>query len=384
LLARPRPLIPILVLAAVTLPGLGAAACGSGDGSDSSSGGGGGSENPQKVIDETFNGNKKVDSGKLNLSMSAKLKGSGATAQSLEEPVTIKVVGPFESRGETELPKLDLQLSATGSGQDFSAGAISTGDKGFISYQGKDYAVPDRIFAQYKRNFAQQQKKDRSSNNLDISALGIDPQKWLDHPKIEGDEDIGGAKTTHVSAGVNLAALLDDVNNLLKRTDQLGLTKAQRQQLPAQLSSSTKKQIQDAVKEAKVDVFTGKDDKTLRRLQLAVSFDVPKDLKGQAQGVEGGDVNLTLELVDLNQKQDISAPADARPWSELQQQLGVGALGNALGSGSAGGGTGSTGSAGSGSGLSAGDRKRTERYLKCVQKAKTPEDVQACGSALNK
>jgi hypothetical protein len=392
LLVRLRRLIPVLVLAAVTLPALGTAACGSSDGNGGSSGsdgGGGNSENAQKVINETFNGKKKVDSGKLKLSLSAKLKGSGATAQSLNKPVTIKVAGPFQSRGDTELPELDLQLSATGSGQDFSAGAISTGDKGFISYQGKNYAVPDRVFAQYKKNFSQQQNKDRSSDNLDIGALGIDPQKWLDNPKNEGDEDIGGAKTTHVSAGVNLAALLDDVNNLLKRTDQLGLTKTQRRQLPAQLSSSTKKQIQDAVKEAKVDVFTGKDDKTLRRLELSVSFDVPENLKTQAQGVEGGDVGLTLELANLNQKQDISAPADARPWTELQQQLGLSALGNAFGSGSAGGaGTGSTGSSGSGGssggGLSAGDRKRTERYLKCVQKAKTPEDVQTCGSALNK
>jgi hypothetical protein len=389
LLARLRRLIPILVLAA--LPALGAAACGSGDGdgNGSSNGTGGNDESPQKVINETFNGNKKVDSGKLNLALSAKLKGSGATAQSPNEPVTIKVRGPFQSRGETQLPELDLQLSAAGSGQDFSAGAISTGDQGFISYQGKDYSVPDNVFAQYKRNFAQQQKKDRSSDNLDIGALGIDPEKWLDNPKNEGDEDIEGVKTTHVSAGVNLPALLDDVNDLLKRTDQLGLTKTQRQQLPAQLSSSTKKQIQDAVKEAKVDVFTGKDDKTLRRLELSVSFDVPEQLKTQAQGVEGGDVGLTLELADLNQKQDISAPASARPWSELQQQLGLSALGNSLGNGSAGGaGSGSTGSSGSGAasggGLSASDRKRTERYLKCVQKAKTPDDVQACGSALNK
>jgi hypothetical protein len=396
LLARLRRLIPVLVLALVVLPALGLASCGGDDGGASgASGGGGGGDSPQKIIDEAFNGKKKVDSGKLNLSLSAKLEGSGATAESLKEPVTIKVTGPFQSRGDTELPELDLQVKATGTGQDFSAGAVSTGDKGFISYQGKDYAVPDKVFAQYKRNFAEQQKKDKSSDNLDLGALGIDPQKWLKDPRNEGDEEVGGTTTTHVSADVDLPALLDDVNNLLNRTDQLGLTKAQRKQLPNRLSSSTKKQIQDAVKEAKVDVFTGKDDKTLRRLELAVSFTVPENLKGQAQGLEGGDMNLTLELADLNQKQDISPPENARPWSELQQQLGLGALGNALGSGGAstpgsggiiGGGGGATGGAGAGGGggTSAEDRKRTERYLKCVQKAKTPEDVQACGATLNK
>jgi hypothetical protein len=392
LLERLRRLIPILVLAAIVLPAAIVTACGSSSAS---------SEDAQKVMNETFNGEKKVDSGKLNLDVSANLQATGLAAQQLKGPVTLKVSGPFQSRGETELPALDLQLTAGGTGQDFSAGAISTGDKGYISYQGKDYAVPDKVFRQYKKSFSEQQKKDRNKNQLDLAALGIDPKKWLTNPKNEGVEKVAGADTIHVSAGVNVGAFLDDINDLLQRTDQLGLTKQQKQQLPGKLSSSTKKQIQDSVKKAKLDVFTGKDDKTLRRLELAVSFDLPESLKSQAQGLEGGDLKLKLELAELNQKQDISAPANARPWSELQQQLGVGALGSALGGGSKGqastpgsggfipGGTTGRGNnigsgLGSGGGISARDKKRTQRYLKCVQKANTPEDIQGCVSELNK
>jgi hypothetical protein len=384
LLERLRRLIPTLAVAVAALAMLGLSACGGGDSSASS-------ESAPTVIKETFSGKKKIDSGKVALTMTAKLKGSGEAAQQVKDPVTIKISGPFESRGNTELPKLDLQLSATGTGQDFSAGAISTGAKGFISYQGKDYAVPDKIFQQYKKSFADQQRKDRSSNNLDLAALGIDPQKWLEDPKNEGEEDVAGAKTIHVSAGVNVGALLDDVNDLLKRTDQLGLSKAQKQQLPTSLSSKSKKQIQDSVKQAKVDVFTGKDDKTLRRLELSLSADVPKSLRSRAQGFEGGDLRLTLELADLNGKQNISAPANARSWNQLQQQLGLGALAGALGSGGSASTPGSGGflgggssGGGGGSGISPSDRKRTERYLQCVQKAKMPEDVQACGSVLGK
>ena len=368
------------MLAAIVLPAAVVTACG---GSSSAS-----SEDAQKVINETFNGKKKVDSGKLSVDVSAKLSATGVAGQELKDPVTLKVSGPFQSRGQTELPALDLQLAASGGGQDFSAGAVSTGDKGFISYQGKDYAVPDKIFQQYKKSFSQQQKKDQNKNQLDLAALGIDPQKWLTNPKNEGVEKVAGVDTIHVSAGVNVGALLDDINNLLKRSDQLGLSKQQRQQLPKDLSASTKKQLQDAVKQAKVDVFTGADDKTLRRLELAVSFDIPKSLQGQAQGLQGGDMKLALQLADLNKKQDISPPANARPWSELQQQLGLGALGNALGGASGGGTTGTTGSSGSSSGggigLSSSDRQRTQRYLKCVQKATTPAAVQSCVSALNK
>ena len=389
---RFRTLTPLILSIALVAPAAAVTACGSSSAS---------TEDAQKVVNETFNGKKKVDSGKLTLDASAKLDASGAAGQQLKDPVTLKVGGPFQSRGETELPALDLDLVVGGAGQNFSAGAVSTGEKGYISYQGKDYAVPDKIYQQYKSSFSAQQKKDKSKNQLDLAALGIDPQKWLTNPKNEGVEKVAGADTIHVSAGVNVGALLDDVNDLLKRSDQLGLTQQQRQQLPTKLSPSAKKQIQDSVKTAKVDIFTGKDDKTLRRLELEVSFDLPQNLRSQSQGLNGGDVKLNVELADLNQKQDIKAPANARPWSELQQQLGLSALagggsGGLLG-GSSGSGTGATGSNGSGSsggsggsalgsggGLSATDKKRTQRYLTCVQKAKRPEDVQGCVSELNK
>jgi hypothetical protein len=391
-LPRLRTLTPLLLVTALVAPAAAVTACGSSSAS---------SEDAQKVVNETFNGKKKVDSGKLTLDASAKLDVSGVAAQQLQDPVTLKVSGPFQSRGETELPALDLDLVVGGAGQDFSAGAVSTGEKGYISYQGKDYAVPDKIFQQYKSNFSEQQKKDKSKNQLDLAALGIDPQKWLTDPKNEGVEKVAGADTIHVSAGVNVGALLDDVNDLLNRSDQLGLTQQQRQQLPTKLSPSTKKQIQDSVKNAKVDIFTGKDDKTLRRLELEVSFDLPQSLRSQTQGLNGGDVKLKVELADLNEKQDIKPPANARPWSELQQQLGLSALGGAsggsggfLGGSSSGSGKGATGSSGSGSsggsalgsggGLSKADKRRTQRYLTCVQKAKRPEEVQGCVSELNK
>jgi hypothetical protein len=354
---------------------------------------GGGGDDPadaRQVVKQTFAGEKRVDSGKLNLSMTAKLRATGLAATQLKEPIVIRMSGPFQSRGDNELPAMDLQLSANGSGQDFSAGAISTGDKGYVTFLGKPYTVPDKVFARFKRGFEQQQQQDnQSNNNLDLKALGINPDGWLENPKNEGDEDVGGAKTTHVSSSVDLDALLDDVDNLLARSNKLGLSQQQLQQLPKSLTSANRKQIKQAIKKANVDIWTGKDDKTLRRLQLDVVFDLPESLKAQAQGVEGGEIKLDLEVANVNEKQEIKAPANPRPWSELQDQIGSSALGGSLGgslgggSGSSGGSTGGGGSSGSGSSGGA-SAQRAQKYLKCVQKAKTPEDVQACGAILSK
>jgi hypothetical protein len=269
----------------------------------------------------------------------------------------------------------------TGSGQDFSAGAIPPGDKGYVSFQGKSYAVPATIFNQFKQGFQQQQKSDKRSSQLDLKALGINPDAWLANPKNEGTEQVGGAPTTHVSSAVNIDALVNDVNNLLKKADRLNLSRQQLQQLPKSLSGSNRKLIKDSIKSAKVDIWTGKDDKTLRRLDLKVNFDIPQSLRAQAQGLIGGTIDLTLEVADVNKKQDIKAPANPRPWSELQQQFSSSALGSLSGGGTPSGSAGSGSSPSTGSGSAA---TRTQKYLKCVQKAKTTADIQTCGAILGR
>jgi len=360
--------------------GVGLSACG---------GGGGDNADARQVVKQTFNGQKKVDSGKLNLSLTANLHGTGIAASQLKEPIVLKMTGPFQGRGDNQLPAMDLQLSVSGSGQDFQAGAVTTGDKGYLSFQGKDYAVPANVFSQFKTGFEQQQRKDKRSSQLDLRALGVNPDAWLESPKNEGTEQMGGVETTHVSSDVNVDALLDDVNDLLKRADQLDLSRQQLQQLPKSLSGENRKLIKDSIKQAKVDLWTGKDDKTLRRLDLKLKFDLPAKLRQRSQGLEGGDVDLRLEIADVNKKQDIKAPANPRPWSELQQQFGSTALGALGGSGTGGGsssGSGSpSGSGSSGSGSSSGGgSQRTQKYLTCVQKAKTPADVESCGSILGR
>ena len=373
--ARTR-FIPVLLALITVALAIGVAACG---------GGGGSGENARQVVQQTFAGKKRVDSGRLDLSMTANLSATGLAATQLGNPIVIKMSGPFQSRGTNKLPAMDLTLSASGSGSDFSAGAISTGDKGYVSFQGKPYTVPDSVFARFKRGFEQQQKQDSSTQSIDLKALGINPDSWLKNPKNEGDEDIGGATTTHVSSDVDLDALLNDLDSLLKRADKLGLSQQQLQQVPRGLNSQTRKQLKDSIKHAKVDLWTGKDDKVLRRLKLDLAFVVPAALQGQLQGVKGGDVKLDLEVADVNKPQTINPPANPRPWSELQQLLPQSTLGSGLG-GSSGSGSssGSGGTTGGGGSTGTSTSKRAQKYLKCVQKAQRPEDVTKCGSILGR
>jgi hypothetical protein len=149
-------------------------------------------EDVDSVLNQTFGGKQKVSSGRLDMELNAKLQG----AQNLKDPVKVKLAGPFESRGDKKVPKLDLELTAGAAGQTINAGVISTGTKGYITFQGTDYQVPPKLYKQFETELKQQ---DDNQNNIpDLSDLGVDPRKWLENPKNEGTEDVGGVETIHV------------------------------------------------------------------------------------------------------------------------------------------------------------------------------------------
>ena len=75
-----------------------------------------------------------------------------------------------------------------------------------------------------------------------------------------------------------------------------------------------------------VDMFIGRDDRLLRRATL--DLDVREPAKGAAQldGVSSMGVTMALDYAQLNHRQTIAAPPDAKPYGELSRQLlGLGA-----------------------------------------------------------
>ncbi|MBS1871260.1 MAG: hypothetical protein JSS99_16530 [Actinobacteria bacterium] len=353
---RIRAIVALLALATVALV---LAACG-GD----SSGGSGSSSDATTLLRQTFTGTHNVRSGKANVQLRVNVSGDS----SVRGPIQLTVAGPFESAGANQMPKFDLALDANAQGQGFRAGITSTSDALYVNFGGTAYKVPaqllDRLKASYRRA---QQKGSSSRSQMSLGSLGLDPLSWLKDPTVEGTETVGGVATDHISAQLNVSALLDDVDKILARVSAQGLPTGQ--SVPSSIPAKDRRQIEDAVKSASVDVWSGKSDHTLRRLHLALHVDVPR----RSTSV---DLALTIELTDLNQPQTIAAPTASRPLNELLGQL-QGFLGGALGgSGALGGGSGSSGGASS---------QQLQAYSDCIQRAgSNVTEAQKCADLLTK
>jgi hypothetical protein len=342
MLMRLRPLV-LLLTAALALGLL--AGCGGGDDDNAADS----STDVNQLLEDTFSGGKEIKSGKLDLAINVDA-GQGGT-------FAIKVSGPFETQGANKLPKLDIDASLEGGGQNFQAGVTSTGDQGFVSYGGTDYEVAGPVFQQFKTGYEQSAKQAQDKNgNQSLGSLGIDPRRWLTNAKNEGEAKVGDTDTIKITGDVDLPKLLDDVNTALQKIRTLGGSQAQ--SLPEQLSEADKKQAQDAVKDLSVEIYTGKDDKILRRMVVAMKLETPNS----SGSTESANINLDFQLLDVNESQDINAPENTKPFNQLLGKLnglGLGGLG-AIGGGS---------SSGSGSGSGGDNAQNLEKYSKCIQDA---------------
>ena len=357
----------------VVLASLAVAACGSASS---------GSANPNTLLSQTFTGTHKVSSGDLNLTLTIDPSGSSV----LNGPITLSFGGPFQTRGASKLPESNFTVSATALGQNVALGIISTGTAGYVTFQGASYQMPQATFQKLESSFAQlTATPGAGSGSGTLGKLGIQPLHWLTHPTVVGTENVGGVQTTHIHAGVNVNALLTDLNTVLEKASSLGVSGAS--SLKSGIPAADRTKIASEVKNPSVDIWTGTSDKTIRRLTLTLTLPVTGKTSSELGGLTSADIGLTMQYSDLNQPQTIKAPTTVRPFSEFQSKLSAfvqelrGAAAGALG-GSTGSSSGSS-SGSSGGTTSTGPSANVARYSQCIQSAGGDvAKMQKCASLL--
>jgi hypothetical protein len=276
-----------------------------------SCGGGNDKEDVQQLLDRAFS--NPIKSADLSLDASIQLKGSPG----LDKPVRITATGPFRTnQGKLPSADIELKIGTDGGGQTVTTGFLSTGDRAFVKFQDIYYEEPPAQVARANRAIAK--KKGRRGS---LRALGLDPRSWLAEAKDEGDDDIGGVKTRHVSGKLDVEAVMRNLNEFVRKSATT-LGKATGQAPPKPLSEADIRKVGEVVRDPTFNVYVGKQDDIIRRVTGKIEFDVPEASRKSLNGIQSGAIEFEIEFSKVNGDQQIEAPASARPLSDLTTSLG--------------------------------------------------------------
>jgi hypothetical protein len=288
------------------------------------------------LLRDTFRNLDQVKSADL----SAKLAVDGAG-----ESVNASLSGPFQSLGKHKLPKVQLAAKLEGAGQSFTAGVSWLGDKGYVNLNGTNYEVSGLVAKQFQAGYEEAASKQKSGSNTAL-LLGTDFSKWLKNGRNEGEAKVGDTDTIKLTGEADVAQVISDVQRIAQKAGSLNLPGTQ--QVPTKLTPEQEKEIVDAVKKFAIEVYTGKEDRILRK--LVVNADLQDTASKQTSHVV-----FELTLNGVGEDQDFSAPKNAKPFSALAKAAKD--LTKGLAGTSTSGGASSSGSA------------NIDKYAKCIDDA---------------
>lgn len=222
------------------------------------------------------------------------------------EGLTAEFGGPFQSQGPATAPLFDFDLELSAPGEEaFRVGAVSTGDRGFVTTGDAAFALPDdgwQLFTAMRPRFAELGRQAIADDaprqpTLDFEDLLVDARSV-------GSETIDGVETVHSAGDV-------DVPRALRSFTRAAGAAGGPEDL-AQIAEQAERVVAASVKGARADLYVGRDDGIMRRFRLAVDVVVPRRHRAAVDGLRGATVELTVDLAQVNRPQQIAAPENVR------------------------------------------------------------------------
>jgi hypothetical protein len=258
---------------------LAAAGCGGGD--------------AQQVLSRSANSLGHIRSGDLTLRLIV------SPRRGTKGRVGFELRGPFSLRKGT-LPVAKIAYTQIAGPHEATATFTSTGTKAYAEVNRKAYELPAQS-AQLVR---------AAAASVGGSGLGgFDVASWFRNPKLSDGGRVGGAETDHVTGELDVVSA---ANGLLDFVRSLG------RQAP-RIEGQSARQLRDAVRSSRLDVWSGKSDHVLRRLLLKaeLGFKVPASLRQALGDVAGARVEFELAVTNPNQPVTVRPPSNPLPSSQL-------------------------------------------------------------------
>lgn len=263
----------------------------------------------KQLLEQTFGPNPKASSGKLSGSVEITVDG----VRRYREPLEVRMSGPFNQSGGSP-PEANLSVGLGLRGGALGGELVLVDDEALIGLGSTGYRVPDSIASTIRRPL-------RNSENALASVLavfGIAPQRWARNPRVVGNETISGVETIHIAGDINAQRFFLDVARLTKVLTKLRITEVTG--LPREIDRPARVALARSVKGATGHIYTGADDKVLRRARFQMRLE-PSSKDRRTLRFRSISMNGQLNVTDVGTPQKVAAPRTRGSYEALQITL---------------------------------------------------------------
>src|SRR5919204_3411597 len=185
----------------------------------------GGGGNAQGILRQTANRLSQIRSGTLDFRLLVVPRGRSAHGK-----IGFALHGPFAVRAQGSLPVLDITYTQLAGNERATGELVSNGTSAYAESNGRRVTLNAAQLAELRSATAQIQSRGG------LGQFSIDD--WIKHPSVSDGGEVGGARTDHVSADLDVVAAANDL---------LGLGRGLGSPAP-QLRGRNAKQLTDAVR----------------------------------------------------------------------------------------------------------------------------------------
>ena len=207
--------------------------------------------------------------------------------------------GPFAMPEGDGLPLADLTYTRFAGTAEDTFGFISTGKAAFIKVGGRAYVLPDERVQSMRGS-------EGAGSRGPFSGLDLDD--WV--PDSEVVVSKHNSQTETVTGDLDVVAAVNDLLGIAREYG--GVDRPEIEGEDADL-------LRRAVRQAHLELVTGKEDRILRSLAVTVELgaDPPEAFKKALEGISGVSFTLELKLTEPNSEVAVEAPADPLPYESL-------------------------------------------------------------------
>jgi hypothetical protein len=251
----------------------------------------GGGASANEALSETADNLGKIRSGDLSLRLAVEATGG--------EQVGFELEGPFAFSEREQLPVAEIDVTQIAGDERTTITFLSTGEAAYVRIGEETFELP-RAQTERLRGVGGEPESGGG-----LAALRI--EDWFGDAELSDGGEVGGAETDRVSAKLDVVSA---ANDLLELARAFGGIDAQA------LEGASAEQLERAVDSASIDVFTGEEDRLLRRLVIdaRLGADLPPELEEAAGAFGGARFALELGIADPNRPVSVEEPEDAQPY----------------------------------------------------------------------